>query len=88
MFNTLKNQDYVGALPDRDFYVPCVMFSTTKAASDKWYGEFYLSFQSLALLDPFEQMTNASACNRFLRMHCQEPYTLATIPLTGCAGGL
>ena len=76
------------SLPDRDFYVPCVMFSTTKAASDKWYGELYLSFQSLALFDPFEQMTNASACNRFLRMHCQEPYTLATIPLTGCAGGL
>ena len=36
--------------------------------------------------DPFEQMTMASACNRYLCMHCLAPDTISSEPLLGWRG--
>ena len=43
-------------------------------------------FQSRAGSDPLEQLTVASACNRYLRMHCLSLDTIASEPLLGWRG--
>ena len=47
---------------------------------------FKRDFEAEAGFDPFEQMTIASACNRYLRTHCLEPGTIAVEPLQGWGG--
>ena len=47
---------------------------------------FLREFQSRAAFDPFEQMTMASACSRYLRMHCLPLDTIASEPLLGWRG--
>ena len=47
---------------------------------------FMQDFQARAEFNPFEQMTVASACNRYLRMHCMEEETIASEPLLGWRG--
>ena len=44
---------------------------------------FMRDFKEQADFNPFDQMTIASACNRFLRMHCMEENTIASEPLLG-----
>ena len=44
---------------------------------------FMRDFKDQADFNPFDQMTIASACNRFLRMHCMEENTIASEPLLG-----
>ena len=48
--------------------------------------QFKQEFEAEAGFDPFEQMTIASACNRFLRTHCLEKDTIAVEPLRGWGG--
>ena len=43
-------------------------------------------FQARAKFNPFEQMMVASACNRYLHMHCMEEETIASEPLLGWRG--
>ena len=47
---------------------------------------FRRDFELHAAFDSFEQMTIASACNRYLRMHCLTPETIASEPLLGWRG--
>ena len=47
---------------------------------------FKRDFEACAAFDPFEQMTIALACNRYLRMHCLTPETNASEPLFGWRG--
>ncbi|XP_068720877.1 uncharacterized protein [Montipora capricornis] len=47
---------------------------------------FMRDFQGRAEFNPFEQMTVASACNRYLRMHCMEEDSIASEPLLGWRG--
>lgn len=39
LFNTLENQEYVGALPDASFYSPSTMSSSDREAFFAWYNE-------------------------------------------------
>ena len=47
---------------------------------------FMRDFKDHAEFNPFDQMTIAFACNRFLRMHCMEENTIASKPLLGWRG--
>ena len=47
---------------------------------------FKREFEAKAGFDPFDQMTIASACNRYLRTHCLQPNTIACEPLLGWGG--
>ena len=47
---------------------------------------FKQDFEAIAHFDPFEQITIASACNRYLRTHCLPPNTIACEPLLGWSG--
>ena len=47
---------------------------------------FKREFEAKAGFDPFDQMTIASACNRYLRTHCLQPNTIACKPLLGWGG--
>lgn len=47
---------------------------------------FLHDFQEKAGFDPFEEMTIASACNRFLGMHCLQPGTIAVKLLCSWGG--
>ena len=49
---------------------------------------FMQDFQARAQFNPFEQMTVASACNRYLRMHCMEENTIASEPPLGWRGSM
>ena len=44
---------------------------------------FKREFEAKARFDPFEQMTIASACNRYLRTHCLQSNTITCEPLLG-----
>ena len=118
LFNMPENQQYLGLIPDKKFYMPEGMTLKTRAEFDHWYAEqltrqlagralydfeeeliaycesdvkllkqgcltFKRDFNSRAAFDPFEQMTIALACNRYLRMHCFTPETVASEPLLG-----
>ena len=39
LWNTLENQNYVGAVPDASFYGPDQMHQTKRAAFYEWYDE-------------------------------------------------
>ena len=47
---------------------------------------FKRDFESHAGFDPYDQMTMASACNRYLRMYCLEENTIASEPFLGWRG--
>ena len=47
---------------------------------------FKREFEALAGFNPFDQMTIASACSRYLRTHCLQPQTIACEPLLGWSG--
>ena len=47
---------------------------------------FKREFEAKAGFDPFDQMTIASACNRYLRTHCLQASTIACEPLLGWGG--
>ena len=47
---------------------------------------FQKDFMEIAGFCPFEQMTIASACNRYLRRHCLQEDTIAVEPPTGWGG--
>ena len=47
---------------------------------------FKCEFEAKAGFDPFDQMTIASACNRYLRTHCLQRNTIACEPLLGWGG--
>lgn len=47
---------------------------------------FLQDFKAEVGFDPFECMTVASACNRYLRTHCLEENTIAVEPLHGWGG--
>ena len=52
---------------------------------------FKHEFEAKAGFDPFDQMTIASACNRYLRTHCLQPNTVARVGRSTCqplVGGL
>ena len=117
LFNKDENQDYVGPLPDKQFYMPNNMSVEDRQAFNTWHdrltGEGYVfdfkhelleycksdvlllkqgcltfkkEFEAKAGFDPFEQMTIASTCNRYLPTHCLEPHTIACEPLLGWGG--
>ena len=44
---------------------------------------FKQDFKLCAGFDPFKEMTIASACNRYLCMHCMEANTISSKPLRG-----
>ncbi|XP_067026753.1 uncharacterized protein [Acropora muricata] len=47
---------------------------------------FKREFEAKAGFNPFDQMTIASACNRYLRTHCVQPNTIACERLLGWGG--